>query len=393
MQEHTQVPIKSAKQSKRAKLLSNQDIRRWYDNLARASIVTAEVRLRRLGHFCEVHNITPLELVDMAMKDLRVATDFIQDHVTNMEQQNHAAGYIESTLTAVKSWLRHFDIEIRRKIRISNPDSTPTLESERVPNEEEMTEIFNRASLKASACISLIAKGGLRPQVLGNFDGTDGLVMKDLPDIAIIQGTAVCMQYPPKVVVRKTLSKARHQYFTFLTTHGTKSLLAYLNERLYNKNAPPITADSPLIAPDLKYDRRRGGNNAKKFLPTIQISRTIRETLRPRFDWRPYVFRAYFDTQLLIAESKGKIAHDFRVFFMGHKGSIEAKYTTNKGILPEALTNEMRESFKRSEEFLDLELKQVDVLTKKKEQLHTAIERATPEKVQEILAMLSIGNT
>jgi len=70
---------------------------------------------------------------------------------------------------------------------------------------------------------------------------------------------------------------------------------------------------------------------------------------------RPYVFRSYFDTQLLIAESRGKIAHDFRAFFMGHKGSIEAKYTTNKGVLPEALINEMREAFKRSEEFLDLE--------------------------------------
>ena len=78
--------------------------------------------------------------------------------------------------------------------------------------------------------------------------------------------------------------------------------------------------------------------------------------MRPRFTWRPYVLRAFFDTQLLIAESRGKIAHDFRVFFMGHKGSIEAKYTTNKSILSKLLTDEMRESFRRSQEFLDLEV-------------------------------------
>ncbi|MDH2908475.1 MAG: hypothetical protein PXX83_10330 [Candidatus Nitrosotalea sp.] len=66
--------------------------------------------------------------------------------------------------------------------------------------------------------------------------------------------------------------------------------------------------------------------------------------------------RAYFDTQLLMAESRGKIAHDFRVFFMGHKGSMEAKYTTNKGMLPVALVEEMRQAFRRSEELLDLEL-------------------------------------
>ncbi|MFN3653759.1 MAG: hypothetical protein ACK4TO_00335 [Candidatus Nitrosotenuis sp.] len=74
------------------------------------------------------------------------------------------------------------------------------------------------------------------------------------------------------------------------------------------------------------------------------------------FPWRPYVLRSFFDTQLMIAESRGKIAHDFRVFFMGHKGSMEARYTTNKGILPDALITEMKNAFLRSEEFLDLEI-------------------------------------
>ena len=52
------------------------------------------------------------------------------------------------------------------------------------------------------------------------------------------------------------------------------------------------------------------------------------------------------------------MAHDFRVFFMGHTGCIEAKYTTNKSILPKILMDEMRESFRRSQEFLDLEINQ-----------------------------------
>ncbi|MGH9909593.1 MAG: hypothetical protein ACRD32_03045, partial [Nitrososphaerales archaeon] len=129
------------------------------------------------------------------------------------------------------------------------------------------------------------------------------------------------------------------------------------------------------------------------FVSRRHISKLIRESLRPRFQWRPYVLRAFFDTELLIAESRGKIAHDFRIFFMGHKGSIEAKYTTNKGILPESLVNEMREAFKRSEEFLDLELKEEDPVLKQKEELKTAIEKATPEKVQEILKILGVGNT
>ena len=64
------------------------------------------------------------------------------------------------------------------------------------------------------------------------------------------------------------------------------------------------------------------------------------------------MLRAYFDTQLLLAESKGRVAHGYRVFWMGHKGSMEARYTTNKGRLPESLTEDMRQAYKRCEPFL-----------------------------------------
>jgi len=49
------------------------------------------------------------------------------------------------------------------------------------------------------------------------------------------------------------------------------------------------------------------------------------------------------------------MARDFRVFFKGHTGSIEAKYTTNKSILTTELADEMWEAFKRSQELLDLD--------------------------------------
>jgi len=231
----------------------------------------------------------------------------------------------------------------------------------------------------------------LRPQVLGNFNGNDGLTLRDLPDIVIQQGVARCLRSPAMVLVRKNLSKTRNQYFTFLTSSGTKKLTAYLNDRLAKGEV--LNGDSPVIAPESEYKYGRQRNTGKRFLPSNQISNLIRDALRPRFQWRPYVFRAYFDTQLLIAESKGKIARDFRAFFMGHKGTIEAKYTTNKGVLPESLQNEMRESFKRSEEFLDLEMKNEDPILQQKEKIIDAVTRATPERVQEMLRLLSVGNT
>lgn len=376
--------------NKKTDLLKDEDLKRWFDNLARGSRLTAEVRLRRLANFCKIHDISPRELAKLAQRDLRAVTDLIQDHITWMEEKNYSPGYIENTIKSVRSWLAHFEIEIKRKIKIANSDSTPTLENERVPNAEEITEIFNRTSLREAVAISLISKAGLRPQVLGNHDGTDGLRVGDMPDIVIENGIAKCLQEPPRIIVRKTLSKARHQYFTFLSSVGTKKLLAYLNDRLAHGEI--ITADTPLISPNTTHRYGRGRNTNKKFLPTLRISKLIRDVFRPRFQWRPYVLRAYFDTQLLMAESRGKIAHDFRVFFMGHKGSMEAKYTTNKGLLPDTLIQEMRDAFIRSQEFLDLEsqkkIENMTVETTANDLMKNAIQNATPEdlgKMQELL--------
>lgn len=44
---------------------------------------------------------------------------------------------------------------------------------------------------------------------------------------------------------------------------------------------------------------------------------------------------------------------------------MEAKYTTNKGILPQLLIDEMRDAFSRSEEFLDLEKGDVSKIEQK----------------------------
>ncbi|MDI1495684.1 MAG: hypothetical protein K8823_992 [Cenarchaeum symbiont of Oopsacas minuta] len=92
------------------------------------------------------------------------------------------------------------------------------MENERVPNAAEMTEIFNSATPRDAIIISLMAKSGLRPEVIGNHNGTDRLKIKDLSDIAIQGGVAICTQKPIRIIVRAELSKTRHQYFTLATT-------------------------------------------------------------------------------------------------------------------------------------------------------------------------------
>ena len=64
---------------------------------------------------------------------------------------------------------------------------------------------------------------------------------------------------------------------------------------------------------------------------------------------------------------------------MGHKGSMEAKYTTNKGLLPVALIEEMRQAFRRSQVLLDLEM-QSDNMTRE-EQLNTSRSNSQPAQM------------
>lgn len=377
-QEQSQITTAKQKRiTKKDSLLSNQDIRRWYDNLARSSIVTAEVRLRKLGKFCENNKMTPKELIELGLKDPRAVADLLEDNITTLERKRYAPQYIKTIVTSVKSWLHHFDIEVKRRIRIANVDATPSLVDERVPEASELTELFNRANLRSGAVMALMGKAGLRPQVLGNHNATDGLMIQDLPELEVIHGIARFTKTPAKVVVRRTLSKAGHRYFSFITETGAEKILAYLNQRMIDGEV--ISPESPVIVPFSKYKRFRGKNEEKKFLCTAIIERDVRDAMRPRFKWRPYVLRAFFDTQLLIAESRGKIAHDFRVFFMGHTGSMEAKYTTNKSILPKALTDEMYESFKKCQEFLDYETN-----TKQDEEI-TSQRVVTPEEFEKLV--------
>ena len=81
---------------------------------------------------------------------------------------------------------------------------------------------------------------------------------------------------------------------------------------------------------------------------------------------------------------------------MGHKGSMEARYTTNKGVLPNALVKEMKSAFKRSQEFLDLEMKtddQLEIQDHETEDLETTTHQAIQiiTKLDQAEKMISQG--
>ncbi|MBS7610481.1 hypothetical protein KEJ19_08035 [Candidatus Bathyarchaeota archaeon] len=75
------------------------------------------------------------------------------------------------------------------------------------------------------------------------------------------------------VVTRPSLSKARHRYFTLLTSEGWEYLQAYLEKRL--SEGEGLDPESPIIAVKPGFERmgKRPRNRSSRFISTKNITR------------------------------------------------------------------------------------------------------------------------
>jgi len=333
---------------KYASLKNNPEIKRWFLNMSRGSMITGEVYLRRLGQFCEINNTDPIAIAKMTEKEI---ANMLMDTVSLLESQGKAGSFIAGIMKSVKSWLSFNGISIKQKIKVKGVDSTPSLKDEKIPSQEELKRIFLSGDKKSRVASSLMAFSGIRPEVLGSYNGSDGLKVIDFPELEIKQNEVTFTKIPTMIIIRPELSKTRKRYFTFLGSEGCQYLKDYLEERI--RKGEILKPESPVITPVREKDRSR-----REHIRTINIGDMIRKAIRKSgLNQRPYVLRAYFDTQLMMAESKGLILRDFRQFFMGHTGDIEHRYTLNKGKLPENTIEEMRNSYQKSLKFLETENK------------------------------------
>ena len=264
----------------------------------------------------------PEDLLDRAKNDFDSLKGEIADQIRQLERKGTQGASISTSLKAVISFLRFFNISRKFNINIKNENRNLNAERERIPDKEELAKILKIATVRERVAISLMAFSGLRPEVLGNIDDTDGLTLRDIPDLQIGESEISFTKIPSRINVRPELSKTRQSYFTFLGNEGSEYLKEYLNLRI--KDGERLTADSPVILPVEKQllDKKN------RFLMTVLLLRRIKTTIvKAGFNWRPYIFLIYFGTNLDSAEAKGMISNPWRQFIMGHKGDIEETYT------------------------------------------------------------------
>jgi integrase len=318
-------------------LLADADFRRWHDQLGNGATSTADSWSRRLRGFCLQAKVTPKELLKL---DGRALRDLFIDYIAEEQKRGSAGSYIAFTLKVVRSWLRFNDREAPARLKIRGADRV--LEETAV-SQQQLSAILDHASAREKVAVSLMAMSGIRPEVLGNFLGDDGLRIRDLPDLQIKGKEVTFGKVPVRVVVRRDLSKAGHTYLSFLTAEGTTHLANYLNARL--RGGERLGPESAIITPE----------RAKKvFIRTTNIGDLVRNALRGAGfgTMRPYVLRTTFATRLLTCENSGKLPHTFAVFWMGHQGEMTSRYSVNRGTLPADLVEDMRKAYGRCESTL-----------------------------------------
>jgi hypothetical protein len=329
--------------SKYASLLEDHDVRRWYENLEAKSVITATVYLRTLGLYCNLAKTTPRQI--LAQAPTKKYRDGFTDFIRSMEREGKAGSYIERFKKVILSWTSYNNLDVKLKVNIKGSSDTPTIADERVPSKDELSRILRMASPRGRISISTIAFSGLRPESLGDYLGKDGIRLGDFAEAKVRSDGMEFVKVPAILLVRRALSKARHPYFTFVGNEGITYLQEHLHERV--KQGEKLTPQSPLLA----FDPRGVKKNA--FLRTTLVTRDIKEAIiKAGYSWRPYVLRAYCDTGMIVAESKGLISHPYLQFLMGHKGDIEARYSTNKGRLSPTMIEEMRLAYKKCEPHL-----------------------------------------
>ena len=325
------------------KLLENKKVERWYSNLKARSQVTSDIYIRNFGLWLEYLNMDPESIITFAKDNFEEFKGSISDKIRELESKGTMGASISTSIKPLISYLKFNNIVVKLGINIKNENRNLNAEKERKPEKEELSKILRVATMRERVSISLMAFSGIRPEVLGSIYGSDGLRIGDIKDLEIEGNKVQFKTVPARIVIRPELSKIRVQYYTFLGPEGVEYLTEYLQTRI--SHGEKLNYESPVILPIEKQSL----DKKNEFLMTTLLLRRIKANIvKAGFDWRPYIFRVYFGTNLDTAESKGLISHPWRQFIMGHKGDIEETYTKREGIAEEG-----REQYGKCVKFIE----------------------------------------
>lgn len=202
---------------------SDPDVARWINNLNADS--TKRIYSEGLLKFAEYSKQTPQEMIANFKENKKNAEDTLTDFI-HKNRQTQTPKSVNNNLVSVKSWLKHNDIIINRKINCGNIKTAPTTEDETIPSQDELNRILDYSDPRGKTFISIIAFAGLRPNTAVNIK------LKDLPDLTINETSIELNKKPAQIKIKSQFSKNKRPYFTFLSSEGCNYALEYLRSRI-----------------------------------------------------------------------------------------------------------------------------------------------------------------
>jgi hypothetical protein len=139
--------------------------------------------MRTLARLCRLLDTTPWEIL-ASHEEGNGFRNALMDFVHDRLEEGKAPGYVNNYAKAVRSWRDFNGLELRG-VKVGRTTATPTLADEQVPTAEQLRDLLMAATPRGRAVISLLAFSGVQPGVLGNFNGTDGLRLKEFCDLEV----------------------------------------------------------------------------------------------------------------------------------------------------------------------------------------------------------------
>ena len=377
----------------RLAVLSNPEVRRWYEKKVVRSRVTGDEYARKLDFILDRLGLDPETVVVEATKRPEGLEDRLVAYASAQKKNGRLDNYIRKSLNGLRSYLAFRRVAFDRWPEVS-PVQGASLETERVPRPEELERVLARLSSRGRVIALMIAHAGVRPAVLGSYRGAGGLTLADLPELTL--GPTIKFEETPFVVrVPASLSKTRVAYTTFGTAQLATAIIAELERR--REGGEELGASSPLVAAhEVRGVAARSRESAEfggKFLSTKAVLDEVRDALNSAapsgVHWRAYVLRSYASTRLLLAEGEGRISRDLAQAILGHSTGVAGRYHVGKR-WGEELLAEARREYANAAEFLETNgTTKRDVKRELIESLVAAVEGATGGKSEASASMTS----
>jgi hypothetical protein len=167
----------------------------------------------------------------------------------------------------------------------------------------ELSQVIGSATRRGRVIIALQAFSGIRSNMLGSPDGTDGLLLSDFLDSEISPVGLQVGEYPAIFTIRTSLNKRRTQGYACLCAEGLIYINEYLDQR--KREGEVLSHTSPVIG---SRDQSAKIHSRNQFLPASHIENEVHSAFMCRsIPWRPSILRSYFQMNLVLARQHNTI--------------------------------------------------------------------------------------